>query len=125
MNPALSVIFFTTASGGGYFLLALMGVLGAAGLLPADRAFGLVGFIFGLGMVSAGLLSSTFHLGHPERAWRCFSNGAPPGCRAGCWRSSPPAGPGWLSAGSCSGRSHRSLACSPHFAASPPSARRP
>lgn len=81
MNPALSVIFFTTASGGGYFLLALMGVLGAAGLLPADRAFGLVGFIFGLGMVSAGLLSSTFHLGHPERAWRAFSQ----------WRTS------WLS----------------------------
>jgi hypothetical protein len=32
-------------------------------------------------LVSLGLLSSTFHLGHPERAWRAFSQ----------WRSS------WLS----------------------------
>jgi DMSO reductase anchor subunit len=81
MNPAFSVIFFTTASGGGYFLLALMGVLGAFGLLPAGRGFGFAGFALGLGMVTAGLLSSTFHLGHPERAWRAFSQ----------WRSS------WLS----------------------------
>ena len=73
MNPALSVIFFTTASGGGYFLLALMGGLGALGLLPATPGFGLAGFLLGLGMVTAGLLSSTFHLGHPERAWRAIS----------------------------------------------------
>ena len=32
MHPAYSVIFFTTASGAGYGLLALMGLLGAAGL---------------------------------------------------------------------------------------------
>jgi sulfite dehydrogenase (quinone) subunit SoeC len=81
MNPALSVIFFTTASGGGYFLLALMGGLGALGLLPSAPGFGLAGFLVGLGMVTAGLLSSTFHLGHPERAWRALSQ----------WRSS------WLS----------------------------
>jgi DMSO reductase anchor subunit len=35
----------------------------------------------GLGLVTIGLLSSTFHLGHPERAWRALSQ----------WRSS------WLS----------------------------
>ena len=81
MNPAFSVIFFTSASGGGYFLLALLGILGAGGWLPADRGFGFAGFALGLGMVTAGLLSSTFHLDHPERAWRAFSQ----------WRSS------WLS----------------------------
>ena len=37
--------------------------------------------VIALGLITVGLLSSTFHLGHPERAWRAFSQ----------WRSS------WLS----------------------------
>ncbi len=81
MHPAYSVIFFTTASGAGYGLLAVLGVLNFAGLLPTDRWFGLTGLVISLGLITAGLLSSTFHLGHPERAWRAFSQ----------WRSS------WLS----------------------------
>lgn len=81
MHPAYSVIAFTTMSGAGYGLLALLGVLGASGLLPAERWFGFLAFAIALGLVTAGLLSSTFHLGHPERAWRAFSQ----------WRSS------WLS----------------------------
>jgi DMSO reductase anchor subunit len=81
MHPAKSVIFFTTASGAGYGLLIWLAVLAAMGLLPTDMLFGLVAFGLGLGLVAAGLLSSTFHLGHPERAWRAFSQ----------WRSS------WLS----------------------------
>lgn len=81
MHPAFSVIFFTVSSGAGYGLLALLGGLGALGLLPADRLFGLAAVVLALAAVSAGLLSSTFHLGHPERAWRAFSQ----------WRSS------WLS----------------------------
>src|ERR1700742_2928177 len=81
MHPAYSVIFFTSASGGGYFLLALLGVFGALGVLPPDLVLGLVAFGLGFGTVTAGLLSSTFHLGHPERAWRAFSQ----------WRTS------WLS----------------------------
>ena len=81
MHPAYSVIFFTTASGAGYGLLALMGLLNAGGYLPADKWFGLTGFILALGLITLGLLSSTFHLGHPERAWRAFSQ----------WRTS------WLS----------------------------
>ena len=81
MHPAFSVIFFTTASGAGYGLLALMGVFGAAGMLPAERWFGLMGLIIALGLISAGLMASTFHLGHPERAWRAVTQ----------WRSS------WLS----------------------------
>jgi DMSO reductase anchor subunit len=81
MHPAFSVIVFTVASGGGYSLLAIMGLLGALGLMPAERGIGVAGFALGFGAVSAGLLSSTLHLGHPERAWRAFSQ----------WRSS------WLS----------------------------
>jgi DMSO reductase anchor subunit len=81
MHPAFSVIFFTTMSGAGYGLLALMSLLGTFDRLPADRWFGLAGLGLGFAAVSMGLLSSTFHLGHPERAWRAFSQ----------WRSS------WLS----------------------------
>ena len=81
MHPAFSVVFFTTATGAGYGLLALLGVLGGLGFIPADFWFGLVGVALALGLVAAGLLSSTGHLGRPERAWRAFSQ----------WRSS------WLS----------------------------
>ena len=81
MHPAFSVIFFTTMSGAGYGLLALMSLLATLDRLPADRWFGLAGLGLALAAVSVGLLSSTFHLGHPERAWRAFSQ----------WRTS------WLS----------------------------
>jgi DMSO reductase anchor subunit len=81
MHPAYTVIFFTTASGAGYALLALLGLFGALGVLPPDPLLGVVGFGLGFAAVAAGLISSTFHLGHPERAWRAFSQ----------WRSS------WLS----------------------------
>jgi len=78
MPPAFSVLFFTTCSGAGYGLLAMMGILGASGLLPADRWMGLAGLFFALALVSIGLLASTFHLGRPERAWRALTQ----------WRSS-------------------------------------
>lgn len=81
MHPAFSVILFTTSSGAGYGLIALMGALAAADRLQPDRWVGVAGFGLGLVAIVAGLLASTFHLGHPERAWRAFSQ----------WRSS------WLS----------------------------
>lgn len=81
MHPAVSIIFFTTASGAGYGLLALLGLFSAFGLLPEDRWVGFLGLVVALGLITAGLLSSTFHLGHPERAWRALSQ----------WKSS------WLS----------------------------
>ncbi|SDH14945.1 dimethyl sulfoxide reductase anchor subunit family protein [Roseospirillum parvum] len=81
MHPAFSVIFFTTASGAGYGLLALMGLLGAAQALPADRWLGLLGLGLALGLIGGGLMSSSAHLGRPERARFAFSQ----------WRSS------WLS----------------------------
>ncbi len=42
MHPAFSVIFFTTASGAGYGLLALLGVFVAGGAIAPDRWLGFV-----------------------------------------------------------------------------------
>ncbi|KQU88959.1 DMSO reductase [Mesorhizobium sp. Root102] len=81
MHPAFSVVFFTTATGAGYGLLALLGVLGGFQIIPLDFWLGFIGMGLALGLIVAGLLSSTGHLGRPERAWRAFSQ----------WRSS------WLS----------------------------
>ena len=81
MHPAYSVIVFTTLSGAGYGLLFLLSLLGASGLLPSERWFGVTGLGLAFVLITVGLLSSSLHLGHPERAWRAFSQ----------WRSS------WLS----------------------------
>ncbi len=67
MHPAFSVIFFTTASGAGYGLLALLGIFTAAGLLPAETWLGFAAMAISLGLIGAGLMSSMLHLGHPER----------------------------------------------------------
>lgn len=81
MHPAKSVIFFTTASGAGYGLLALIALMDVTGRLPPHPALTWIGVSLALVLIIAGLLSSTLHLGHPERAWRALSQ----------WRSS------WLS----------------------------
>ena len=77
MHPAPSVIIFTTFSGLGFGLLMFLG-LGYPNV-TGMMAFGfyLIAYVFAVG----GLLASTFHLGHPERALKAFSQ----------WRSS------WLS----------------------------
>ena len=78
MRPAWSIIFFTSSSGLG---LGLAGWI-VLGLLDFASKAQLVGIaIFALALIGAGLISSTLHLGHPERAWRALSQ----------WRSS------WLS----------------------------
>ena len=87
MHPAFSVIFFTTLSGAGYGLMMWLGALALlqhGGLDGAPelslRALG-AGLLASLLLVTAGLLSSTAHLGKPLRSWRAFSQ----------WRTS------WLS----------------------------
>lgn len=77
MKPAPSVILFTTASGLGFGFLAFLGL----GLIATQGWPAFFHWAFGYALAVGGLLSSTFHLGHPERAWRAFSQ----------WRSS------WLS----------------------------
>jgi DMSO reductase anchor subunit len=81
MHPALSIVFFTTMSGAGFALLLLIGLGVPLGLLPADPLFGLAALATAAALAAGGLVSSVFHLGRPERAWRAFSQ----------WRSS------WLS----------------------------
>jgi DMSO reductase anchor subunit len=78
MRPAWSIIFFTTISGLGFGLAAWL-VLGFVTF--ANPAELLVVGLAAVALIGAGLVSSTFHLGHPERAWRALSQ----------WRSS------WLS----------------------------
>ncbi len=74
MHPAASVIVFTVLSGMGFGFLALLGagLVGWAGFW----AWGL-----GYGLAVAGLVSSAFHLGNPQRAALAFTQ----------WRTS------WLS----------------------------
>ncbi|TNF18625.1 MAG: dimethyl sulfoxide reductase anchor subunit [Rhodobacteraceae bacterium] len=81
MHPAYSVILFTTASGAGYGLLFWLSLAHVIGVLPLAGWQFLVAICSALALITLGLLSSTFHLGRPERAWRAFSQ----------WRSS------WLS----------------------------
>jgi DMSO reductase anchor subunit len=73
MHPAYSVIFFTTMSGAGYGLLVWLAGLALAGAIPIDTTLGLIGFGAAFLLIALGLLSSTAHLGRPERAWRAFS----------------------------------------------------
>lgn len=85
MHPAYSVIIFTVASGAGFGLLALLGLSPFMGFAPEAAlfggAFGWTALTGAFALCVGGLLSSTQHLGRPERAWRAFSQ----------WRSS------WLS----------------------------
>jgi sulfite dehydrogenase (quinone) subunit SoeC len=81
MNPAYSVILFTVSSGAGYGLLGLLGLTGFNHGQASSLPFAFATAATALVLITVGLLSSTFHLGHPERAWRALSQ----------WRSS------WLS----------------------------
>ena len=81
MHPAYSVILFTTASGAGYGLLFWLSLAQLAGLLPGSPWFAVIAIAVALVLITVGLLASTLHLGHPERAIGAFSQ----------WRSS------WLS----------------------------
>lgn len=73
MKPALSIVFFTVASGAGLGLLSLLALadlcpvpLLASAALPRGIALALV-------LVAAGLASSVLHLAKPSNAWRAFA----------------------------------------------------
>ena len=53
MHPAYSVILFTTASGAGYGLLALLGLVGINHGQASSLAFGLVSMVIALGLMTA------------------------------------------------------------------------
>ena len=77
MHPAPSVIFFSTFSGLGFGLLIFLGLGMPAVTGLSAFAFFAIAYVLAVG----GLISSTFHLGRPERAIKAFSQ----------WRTS------WLS----------------------------
>ena len=77
MHPAPSIIAFTTLSGMGLGLLVFLGL----GITAPTGLAAFLWFGLGYGLTIAGLAASAFHLGHPERALKAFTQ----------WRSS------WLS----------------------------
>ncbi len=81
MHPAPSLIVFTVLSGLGLGALAFL----AVGSPPLTGAAAFWGYGAAFASTAAGLLASVFHLGHPERALKAFSQ----------WRSS------WLSREAC------------------------
>ncbi|WP_170416320.1 dimethyl sulfoxide reductase anchor subunit family protein [Ruegeria atlantica] len=69
MHPAPSVIIFTTLSGLGFGLLLFLGL----GLPDVSGWIAFVFFAIAYALSVGGLMASTFHLGHPERAWKAFT----------------------------------------------------
>jgi DMSO reductase anchor subunit len=75
MHPAFSVIFLTTLIGaaqGLYLALYTGQFYSAFKVLPVQDSahYYVLGSLFVLVLLVAGLFSSFFHLGRPERAWR-------------------------------------------------------
>jgi DMSO reductase anchor subunit len=75
MNPALSVVFFTTLAGTGQgLLLALVGADAASRYRWIDASVEPRFFALGAALAAllavGGLAASFLHLGRPERAWR-------------------------------------------------------
>ncbi|MGB3246047.1 MAG: DmsC/YnfH family molybdoenzyme membrane anchor subunit [Sulfitobacter sp.] len=68
MHPAPSVIIFTTFSGLGFGLLIWLGL----GFPDVTGWSAFAFFVIAYVMAVGGLLASTFHLGHPERAIKAF-----------------------------------------------------
>lgn len=81
MHPAPSVILFTALSGLGFGLLFWLGL----GLPTVTGWVAFVFFVIAYGLAVGGLMASTFHLGHPERALKAFTQ----------WRSSWLSREGW------------------------------
>ena len=69
MHPAPSVILFTTLSGIGFGLLAFLGL----GYPEVESWTAFAFFFIAYALAVGGLMASTFHLGHPERALLAFT----------------------------------------------------
>ncbi|KMW58122.1 Anaerobic dimethyl sulfoxide reductase chain C [Candidatus Rhodobacter oscarellae] len=82
MHPAGSIIVFTALSGLGFGMLFWLGL----GHFTPTYWTGFVFFAVAYALSVGGLLASTFHLGHPERALKAFTQ----------WRSSWLSREGWL-----------------------------
>ena len=85
MHPAPSIILFSTLSGLGFGLLTMLGL----GFPDVSGWVAFVFFALGFALAGGGLISATFHLGHPERALKSFTQ----------WRSSWLSREAWAAAG--------------------------
>ena len=81
MHPAPSIIFFTVFSGLRFGLMIFLGL----GMPDVSGFTAFVFFFIAYALAVGGLISSTLHLGNPQRALKAFSQ----------WRSS------WLSREGC------------------------
>ena len=72
MHPALSIVFFTTASGAGFSLFLLLGLGGALDLLPSSSGFGLAALALAALLAAGGLASSAL-----GRDWSAFAGSLP------------------------------------------------
>lgn len=86
MHPAPSVIVFTSFSGLGFGLLFWLGIGLPAVTGWTAFAFFTIAYLFAV----SGLVSSTFHLNHPERALKAFTQ----------WRTSWLSREGWAAVAS-------------------------
>ncbi len=68
MHPARSLILFTVLSGQGFGMMVFLGL--GMPQVTGWTAFGAYAVAFAL--AAGGLVSSVFHLGHPERAIKAF-----------------------------------------------------
>ena len=81
MKPDIAIIYFTVCSGTGYgMIISLLSILFNYNLEVSLNIKFIILFL-SFFLISSGLIASTIHLGHPERAWRALSQ----------WKSS------WLS----------------------------
>jgi len=71
MNPAFSVVVFTTAAGAGQGLVVALALatLGGVALAPGSLRGGLAVAVV---LLVVGLAASFLHLGRPARAWRAW-----------------------------------------------------
>ncbi len=69
MHPATSVIIFTTLSGIGFGMLFFIGL----GMIVPEGLMAFIWFAIAYLFAVGGLIASTFHLKHPERALGAFT----------------------------------------------------
>ncbi|MFN7645583.1 MAG: dimethyl sulfoxide reductase anchor subunit family protein [Burkholderiales bacterium] len=73
MKPALSLVFFTVASGAGLGLAIWLLAAQLAGQVDASLPGAVLAAALVAALVGAGLLASTQHLANPRNAWRAFT----------------------------------------------------
>lgn len=73
MRPAFSVLFLTTLIGAGQGLFIALFLCELLMPVPLSDAFFAGGSVLVLILCALGGISSVFHLGHPERAWRAMT----------------------------------------------------